>query len=65
MAAARDWALYLHNLIKGNIRHPVLMKHIPKIMPLLGYNFFGLNTNDLTIECTNSIEETIRGFFGP
>ena len=59
MAAARDWALYLHNLIKGNIRHPVLVKHIPKIMPLLGFNFFDLNTYDLIIECYNFIEEIL------
>ena len=59
MAEAREWALYLHNSIKGNIRHPVFPKHIPKIIPLLGFNFFELNTYDLIMECYNFIEETL------
>ena len=40
MAVARDGALYLHNMIKGNIHHPVFQKHLVK----MGSNFLKLHT---------------------
>ena len=37
MAVARDGALYLHNMIKFNIHHPVFQKHLLKMGWDLGW----------------------------
>ena len=60
MAVARDGALYLHNMIKGNIRHPVFQKHLAK----MGSNFLNLHTNYSVQHVAISLDTTRCEFCG-